>query len=136
MLLCLREDISNTIQTLYSLEDQVYVDGSVDMETGRAAAAYIFKPKQDEQPILEHFRITNWVSSTQAELGAIFKVLEKILTTQTNRSVVILCDSMAALLTIQLKPNILDPLTYDIVRFATFLVSSRKIDISMHWEYV
>ena len=132
-LVCLKEEISNRIQTMYSLEDQVYVDGSVDMETGKAAAAYIFKPKQDEHPIMEHFRITNWVSSTQAELGAIFKVLEKILITQTNRSVVILCDSMAALLSIQSKPNILDPLTYDIVRLAAFLVSNRKIDIIMHW---
>ncbi len=40
---------------------------------------------------------------------------------------------MAALLSIQSKPNILDPLTYDIVRLAAFLVSNRKIDIIMHW---
>jgi ribonuclease HI len=129
----LGEGISNIIETMYKLEDHVYVDGSVDMETGRAASAYIFKPEKDDQPIMETFRISDWVSSTQAELGAIFKVLEKILITQSHRSVVIFCDSMAALLTIQSKPNVLDPLTYDIVRLAKFLIFNRKMDIIMHW---
>ena len=73
----LREEISNNIETLYVKEDHAYVDGSVDMESGRAASAYIFK--KGGNPERETFRINDWVSSTQAELGAVFKVLETFL---------------------------------------------------------
>ena len=130
-LVTLREEIYNIIETLYEEEDQVYVDGSVDMESGRAASAYIFKTGGN--PVMETFRITDWVSSTQAELGAIFKVLENILVSKINHRVVIFCDSMSALQTLQCKPNPLDSLTYDILRLSHFLIVNRKISISMHW---
>jgi ribonuclease HI len=101
------------------------------MESGRAASAYIFK--KGGNPEMETFRINDWVSSTQAELGAIFKVLENILTSKVNRGIVIFCDSMSALQTLQSQPSTLDPLTYDIIRLALYLKVNRKISISMHW---
>jgi len=130
-LITLRGQISNNIETLYEKENHVYVDGSVDMESGRAASAYIFK--KGGNPEMETFRINDWVSSTQAELGAIFKVLENILTSKVNCGIVIFCDSMSALQTLQSQPSTLDPLTYDIVRLALYLTVNRKISISMHW---
>ena len=130
-LVTLREEISNNIETLYVKEDHAYVDGSVDMESGRAASAYIFK--KGGNPERETFRINDWVSSTQAELGAVFKVLENILISKINSDLVIFCDSMSALQTLQSQPNPLDPLTYDIIRLARYLTVNREISISMHW---
>ena len=129
----LAKEIENLLNLLYPHQQHVYVDGSVDMESGRAASAFVFQTKTDTEPCAATYRVPDWVSSTQAELGAIFKVLECILTKPCYRNIVIICDSMSALQTLQAKPDPLDSLTVDILKLAKYLVSNRNVHISMHW---
>jgi len=98
----LKESVITRIAEKYDGHYQVYVDGSVDPETGRSASAFVLHgPGGTFQ---QAKRVSDFVSSTQAELAAIHQSLEHF---QTNpcplTSVVIHCDSHAAIQSLQRK---------------------------------
>ena len=130
----IRLDIENHLQTNYPDHQHIYVDGSVDPDSGRAGAAFIFKPR-DSQPILQsNFRLSDWVSSTQAELSAILKSLVQIGDIPSPRHALIMCDSMAAMHSLQkTDPDPLDSLVFDILQVANDLYLHKKIHITVYW---
>ena len=80
--------------------DQFYVDGPVDPDTGRSAAAFILHSQgaQTHQAL----RVSDFVSSTQAELAAIHESLRHIEAHRpTQTKFVIHCDSHPAIQSLQ-----------------------------------
>ena len=125
--------IENDIETRYSDHNQIYVDGSVDPESGQAAAAYSFHSINPPKDL--GVRITDNVSSTQAELSAIHLTLLEIQTScLTPSKTVILCDSQAAIKTMQRSnPDPLDQLTDDIFKTFTSLSLYPNFKLTLHW---
>ena len=129
----LKESVLTRITEKYGGHYQFYVDGSVDSETGRSAAAFILhKP----EGLLHHAtRVSDFVSSTQAELAAIH---QSLLHLQSNpcpqTSVVIHCDSHASIQSLQRKKR--DPLdcqASDILDLAQALKAMHSISFTLHW---
>jgi ribonuclease HI len=112
---------------------QFYVDGSVDPEDGRSAAAYTC---HTTSPVIDKgVRITDHVSSTQAELSAVHLSLLHILSAKTPpKKTVIFCDSQAAILTLKrFKPDPLDQLAIDIIKTFISLTAFPNFHLTFHW---
>ena len=129
----LRTEIECDIEKRFSSHMQLYVDGSVDPEDGRAAAAFICLNSYPQ--VEKGVRITNFVSSTQAELAAIHLSLLNLLNTQSPPSkAVILCDSQPAILTLQrTNPDPLDQLSKLIFETIRALTSAAEFSLTIHW---
>ena len=130
----IREDTEDLIKTLYKDHQQMYVDGSVDPDTGRAGSAFILKCTDSSPLIQSANRISDWVSSTQAEVAAIFMGIKEIPIHNYSKKIVIFCDSMAAILELQRTiPDPLNPLVYDTLKLIHQLCLSNNISITIHW---
>ena len=129
----LKESVITRIAEKYDGHYQVYVDGSVDPETGRSSSAFVLHgPGGTFQ---QAKRVSDFVSSTQAELAAIHQSLEHF---QTNpcplTSVVIHCDSHAAIQSLQRKKrDPLDQQASDILDLAHALKAMHEIIFILHW---
>ena len=125
--------IERDIEERYADHIHYYVDGSVDPIEGRASSAFT---SHNIRPLVEKgVRITDNVSSTQAELAAIHLTLLHIATARTHpKLVVILCDSKSSITTLQrTTPDSLDQLSKDIWDTHEFLCKSREFKLTIHW---
>ena len=125
--------IERDIEERYADHIRYYVDGSVDPIEGRASSAFTshnIRPQAEKG-----VRITDNVSSTQAELAAIHLTLLHIAADVTHpKHVVILCDSQSGITTLQrTKPDPLDQLSKDIWDTHEFLCKSRELKLTIHW---
>jgi hypothetical protein len=103
----LREGITGYIVDTYQHHDEFYVDGSVDPETGKSAAAFIYHSGGTKTA--QAFCVSDFVSSTQAELAAIHQSLVHIESNpSTQIRFMIHCDSQPAIQSLQHKLR--DPL--------------------------
>ncbi len=129
----LKQSILSYISETFHAYDQFYVDGSVDPESGRAVAAYILH--QEYNKISDTFRVTDYVSSTQAELAAIHQSLLYIESNPTAQTqYVIHCDSQPAIQA--LKRTKIDPLDKQvkvIIDLAEKLMAVEGIQVTLHW---
>ena len=129
----LKQSVLSYISETFHAYDQFYVDGSVEPESGKAAAAYILHRKDNK--ISDAFRVSDHVSSTQAELAAIHQSLICI---ESNPSAqtqyVIHCDSQPAIQGLQrTKIDPLDKQVKVIIDLAEKLVTSKGIQVTLHW---
>ena len=105
----------------------------MEPETGRSAADFVLhRPGGTFQ---QARRVSDFVSSTQAELAAIHQSLDHF---QSNRcphsSVVIHCDSHAAIQSLQRKKrDPLDQQACDILDLAHALKAMHEIIFILHW---
>jgi len=128
-----REEIDNKILSCYSEHLQIYVDGSVDPDSGRAGSAFIAK-YPDNSIYKSGARISNWVSSTQAEVAAIFLALSHIQLGNSRSEIVIFCDSMAAIQQLQSRHlDPLNPLVYDTLKLFHHLLVNKNISVTIYW---
>jgi len=126
-------DRTQYIQNTFSSYLQLYVDGSKHPET-RLAGAGIYGEK-DSLKFREHYRLSNGISSTQAELAAIYLALIYIrdheLTFCNN---VIHCDSLSALLTLKYYyPNPLESQAQQIFQLLKELHVNPNFRLTFHW---
>ena len=126
-------DILEFINSNFSSQVQIYVDGSKDPDSGRAGAG-VTGGLYDYQ-IEGAYRLSDDISSTQAELAAIHLVLSALIANPPPVwNIVIHCDSMPALLTIsQYK---LDPLAVQahlIWHDITILELKPSFHLTFHW---
>ena len=127
----LKETVLNRISTKYGNHYQFYVDGSVDPDSGRSASAFLCQSMEEET---EHaVRVSDLVSSTQAELAAIHQCL---LYLQENPSpyscIVIHCDSEAAIKSLKVhKTYASDQHAHEIL--AKEHKTRRHLSFILHW---
>ena len=129
----LKQSVLSYISETFHAYDQFYVDGSVEPESGKAAAAFILHREYNK--FSDAFRVTDYVSSTQAELAAIHQSLICI---ESNPSAqtqyVIHCDSQPAIQGLQrAKIDPLDKQVKVIINLAEKLVTSKGIQVTLHW---
>ena len=131
VILC--DSIIDYIKKEYVNYFEIYVDGSVDPDTGRASAAYT-SPGHEEYFELGA-RISDGVCSTQAELAAIHLVLKQLLITHIPiNKVVIHCDSQSAIKTIQRNsPDQFDNLSVEIINCILKLSINPNFHMTLHW---
>jgi ribonuclease HI len=130
----LAKTIVEYIDTTFPTFLNCYVDGSVDNNTGHSASAFI--SHNPECTAEKAIRVSDHVSSTQAELAAIHEVLVHInnYSNTTPSQVVIHCDSMSAIQA--LKKTKIDPFNLqvqEILDLAHTLSNSQAIRITLHW---
>ena len=133
-LVTLESNISNYIELEYANCINFYIDGSVNPETGHAACAFI----QSHSPPLfaDSFRLSNSISSTQAELGAVQKVCEYLQSDSFyGKGIVVHCDSMPALLTIKGcdTEDLFCKQKESILSALTSLITQQNLHITFHW---
>ena len=131
-LLEVRDQVNSHINQVYSLHTQFYIDGSVDPDSGRAAAGIMSNSASNSVAVA--LRLTDGISSTQAELGAIHEALCYITGFSSDHKVVIHCDSLSAIQAIKRPtPDIYNKQVYEIVKLAAQLVTSKGIELTLHW---
>lgn len=129
----LRQSVMTYIESQFKNHFHIYVDGSVNKDTGRAASAFI--AHNDINPYSKVVRVSDKVSSTQAELTAIEEALAYIkLAPSLYSHVVIHCDSHSAITSL-LKSK-LDPLesqVYQVLKLAQNITKDHHITLTLHW---
>ena len=129
----LKETVLTRISDKYGNHYHFYVDGSVDPVSGRSASAFLYQSMGEET---EHaVRVSDLVSSTQAELAAIH---QSLLYLQENpapySSIVIHCDSEAAIKSLKVhKTYPSDQQAREILDLAQELIANQNISFTLHW---
>ena len=129
----LKETVLTRIHCKYGNHHQFYVDGSVDLDTGRCASAFISECRNGKT---QHaVRVSNLVSSTQAELAAINQTLLHLQENPTpHSSIVVHCDSHAAIQSLQAtKKDPTDQQSSDILDLAQKLQATQNLSFTLHW---
>ena len=133
-LIALKENLCKYIEDHYKGFKHFYIDGSVDPDTGRAAAAFI---QSHSPPVLsKSVRLTDQISSTQAELGALSILFEYLkVVCEEGERIVVHCDSMPALLTLKgdSPKDIFCKQKYNILEILHHLISKMNLGIHLHW---
>ena len=111
----------------------IYVDGAKDPETGKAGAGLVLS--RNEYEYTKHFRLSNGISSTQAELAAIYLSLVTIRENQIpDPKIVIHCDSLPSILTLKhYNPDPLNPQVQLIFQVISVLHSRPDFELWFHW---
>ena len=108
------------------------MDGAKDPETGRAGAG--FYVVNDSQKVRKNFRLSDHISSTQAELAAIYLVLNYIRDQNLWKDVVIHCDSLPFILTLKYySPDPLKTQVQLIFQLLKVLFTNTNFHLTFHW---
>lgn len=128
-----KESVMLLIDSLYANHTQFFVDGSKDPESGRAGAG-IYGESQECPLSLSH-RLSDGISSTQAELAAISILLSHLVENPPpTTNFVIFCDSQPAIMAI--KSYKFDPLEaelHHIFEQIKIMKARPQFALTFHW---
>ena len=125
-------NLTQYIQSTFCSHVNLYVDGAKDPETGRAGAG--FYVVNDSQKVRKNFRLSDHISSTQAELAAIYLVLNYIRDQNLWKDVVIHCDSLPSILTLKYySPDPLKTQVQLIFQLLKVLFTNTNFHLTFHW---
>ena len=126
-------NLTNHIGKNFANHCQIFVDGAKDPETGKAGAGIVLAGIEHEYT--KHFRLSNGISSTQAELAAIYLALVNIIENQLPYSkIVIHCDSLPAILSLKhYSPDPMNPQVQLIFQVFSVLHLRPDFELWFHW---